>query len=216
MCATLCAQITATRDPSRGSRSSLKRTVKIHLSRSICQDFTSKQNNDYFFGLDISGAISLIGPLLQTSYWRCPLSASPLEQGHSPAAGTRRRLFHPDSPPAEDANRHGVVVRGGPDRPQGPWHSAPAHPRICSPSPDGRADRPSYAHIRWPRAAVSAPPGRRLTSARPRSIDRPPYRPIPRVPPPIWLPQLRLHPFLNESSLNFFTIIRKEDIVLLY
>lgn len=79
-----------------------KRIVKIHLSR-----FYVETEHDYFFGLDISRTISLIDPLVQTSYWRCPLSASPLEQGHSPAAGNRRRLFHPDSLPAEDANRWG-------------------------------------------------------------------------------------------------------------
>lgn len=154
-----------------------KRIVKIHLSR-----FYVETEHDYFFGLDISRTISLIDPLVQTSYWRCPLSASPLEQGHSPAAGNRRRLFHPDSLPAEDANRYGVVL-GRPRqaaRPMACCSRAPSHLQPISGWP---CSWPSYARVRWPRAAVFAPPGRRLTSAHPRSIDRPPYRPVLRVSP---------------------------------
>ncbi|KAF2443335.1 hypothetical protein P171DRAFT_444773 [Karstenula rhodostoma CBS 690.94] len=128
---------------------SFKRTVKIHLSR-----FYVETEYEYFFGLDISRASSLIDPLLQTSYWRCPLSASPLEQGHSPVAGNRRRLFHPDSLPAEDANRYGVVL----GRPRQAARSmalcsrAPSHLQPISGWP---CSWPSYARIGWPRAAVS-------------------------------------------------------------
>lgn len=87
-----------------------------------------------------------------------------------PAAGSRRRLHHPDSPPSGRCQQTWVppsLVEDSPDRPQGPWHAplprtlaSAAHLRMAVQSPA------TYARIRTATrgGSVSLPSGKDITS----------------------------------------------------
>lgn len=87
-----------------------------------------------------------------------------------PAAGSRRRLHHPDSPPSGRCQQTWVppsLVEDSPDRPQGPWHAplprtlaSAAHLRMAVQSPA------PYARIRTATrgGSVSLPSGKDVSS----------------------------------------------------
>ncbi|KAF9732261.1 hypothetical protein PMIN01_10190 [Paraphaeosphaeria minitans] len=126
--------------------------------------------------------------LLLTSHRRCPLSASALEQGHPPSAGSRRRLFHPDSAPS--------------GRCQQIWGCTPTGRKV----PGTRLPRTlasaarlrmavqtglMFAYVGHARRYCTA--GETFTSAHPRSIARSPPTTTGRsrvLPTPFGLPQL--------------------------